>query len=158
MNPQHIGKSMNEIAPLIEGLISSGNDVEFTVTGNSMAPTFRNMLDTVILTKCDGEKLHRGQIPLYRRADGSYILHRIVKVKKDCYYMAGDNQTETEKNVPKSSVICVVKSFVRGGKVYSCNSLAFRVYSFLWMLILPLRRYVFRFVGFIKRLSKGGTK
>lgn len=156
MNPQHTSKSMNEIAPLIEGLISSGNDVEFTVTGNSMAPTFRNMLDTVILTKCDGEKLHRGQIPLYRRADGSYILHRIVRVKKDCYDMAGDNQTEIERGVPKTAVICVVKAFVKNGKKRSCSSASFRIYSFFWMLILPLRRHVIRFVRSIKNLKKGG--
>ena len=84
--------SMTELSSIIVGLVESGTDVTFTVTGESMQPTFYNLRDTVVLTKCDPLKLRKHQIPLYVRSDGRYILHRIVRVNADTYDMCGDHQ------------------------------------------------------------------
>lgn len=135
--------NMKELSPLITGLIADGTDVQITVTGNSMSPLFRSCRDTVTLTKCEPSALKRLDIPLYIRDDGTYVLHRIIKVNKDTYNMAGDNQTVIEKNVKKENVLCVVKGFTRKGKYHSCDEIPYRLYSFFWSLSVKLRAPVF---------------
>ncbi len=142
MNKTIKGVAMDEISPLLLGLIDNGTDVTFTVTGQSMQPTVYNLRDTVVLTKCEPDKLKKRQIPLYLRKNGSYVLHRIVKVHKDTYDMCGDHQYEIEKGVPKEAVLCVVKGFTRKGVYHSCDEFGYRFYSFIWTLCIPLRRPV----------------
>jgi hypothetical protein len=70
-----IYKSTTELSEVMLGLINSGTDVKITVTGNSMRPMLRHRRDTVVLTSCDVNTLKKGDLPLYVRDDGSYILH-----------------------------------------------------------------------------------
>jgi hypothetical protein len=37
----------------------------------------------------------------YRRENGQYVLHRIIKIKKDGYVCRGDNQTAKEYPVSR---------------------------------------------------------
>lgn len=142
MTPTEKKVSMCDLNPVIEGLIKSGTDVEFTVTGVSMVPTFMHMRDSVILTACDPQKLKKGQIPLYRRKNGAFILHRIVKVHETTYDCLGDHQTEIEKGVCKDAVICVVKGYKRKGKYHECGTFGDRLYVGLWIFLRPLRPYI----------------
>ena len=51
---------------------------------------------TVVLSKPKG-RLHLFDLPLYRRKDGSYVLHRVVNFGSDgSYTMCGDNQFAVE--------------------------------------------------------------
>ena len=149
---------IEELSPLLLGLINDGTDVVFTVTGNSMKPLWYNRRDSVVLTKCDGKALKRGQIPLYKRNNGQYVLHRIIRVRKDTYDMIGDHQTEIEHNVPKDSVLCVVKAFYRRGQYHSCDETSFKIYSHIWMLARPLRGLLFKINAFRIKLLKGGKR
>ena len=45
--------ALDELSPLLLGLIDEGYDVTFTVVGISMSPLWCNMRDSVVLTKCD---------------------------------------------------------------------------------------------------------
>lgn len=143
MRPELKSLPMSELSPLIEGIIESGTDVRFTVTGSSMRPLLTNCRDSVVLTACDPLSLKKRQIPLYKRPDGTYVLHRIVKVRKNSYDMCGDHQWETERDVDKSSVICVVKGFYRNGIYHGCDELPYRLYSFFWTAALPFRKFAF---------------
>ncbi|MBO5911955.1 MAG: S24/S26 family peptidase, partial [Clostridia bacterium] len=87
MKPEFKCVPMEELSPLIVGLIEEGVDVTITVTGNSMRPMLTHRKDTVVLTKCDPLALKRGDLPLYKRDNGQYILHRIIRVHKDTYDM-----------------------------------------------------------------------
>lgn len=140
------------------GLINDGTDVVFTVTGNSMSPLWYHRRDSVVLTACDPAALKRGQIPLYKRDDGRYILHRIIKVKKDTYDMVGDHQTQIERGVPKENVLCVVKAFYRRGKYHSCDEVPYRLYSHIWMFLRPVRGVLFKINRFRLKILKGGKK
>ena len=131
---------MEELSPLITGLIDSGTDVTITVVGNSMFPLLCNYRDTVTLTKCDKHNLKKGQIPLYLRQDGTYVLHRIIKVNENTYDMLGDSQTIIERDVPKENVLCVVKGFTRKNKYHDCESKIYRLYSWVWILARPIRK------------------
>lgn len=145
---------MSELSPLIVGLVNSGADVTLTVTGNSMRPMLTHLKDSVILTKCDPLSLKVGDIPLYRRENGEYILHRIIKSHDDVYDISGDHQYELEHGVPKSSVLCVVKGFTHNGKYHSCDEFGYRLYSFLWRKLFPLRKAIMTVYRKIKRKSQ----
>ncbi len=132
----------DELSPLIVGLIDEGFGVTLTLTGNSMRPMLTYLRDSVVLTCCDPNTLKVGDIPLYRRECGTYVLHRIMKVHDDVYDILGDHQWVLGKDVPKSQVLCIVKSFTRKGKYYSCEHKGYRVYSFLWRKVFVFRKLI----------------
>lgn len=134
--------SMKELSSVISGIVSSGDDVTLCVTGYSMLPLWRDRHNNVVLTACDPSRLKKLDIPLYRRKNGQYVLHRIIKVYDDCFDLAGDAQTEIERSLPKGCVIAVVKGYYNErGKYVSCDSFRYRLYSRLWTAILPIRKY-----------------
>ncbi len=147
MNKKRMFVAMDELSPMIEDLIAAGTDVTLTVTGNSMCPLWHHLKNSVVLTGCDPYALKKGDVPLYRRADGRYILHRIVRVHKDTFDLAGDAQTEVERGLEKHRIIAVVKAFHRGGKLIPVTARKYRLYVLLWSLVLPLRRIIFKVYG-----------
>lgn len=77
-----------------------------------MLPLLRQRIDTVKLVKIE-RPLKKYDVVLYQRPSGKYVLHRIVKVKKDKYDICGDNQVVIEKNVPNEWLIAVMEGFFR---------------------------------------------
>ncbi|HOP99327.1 MAG TPA: S24/S26 family peptidase [Acetivibrio clariflavus] len=142
MNIKKVSTTLDTLSPIILAMLDENIDILMTVTGTSMTPMLRNKRDKVILTSCDKFGLKRGDIPLYRRSNGKYVLHRIVKVNENTYDLCGDNQCEIEKDVPKSSVIAVVKAFERNGKMYGCNDIRYDLYWRFWLLAMPFRRLI----------------
>lgn len=142
---------MDELSPLITGLIDSGTDVTITVTGNSMRPILSGYRDTVTLTGCDKSKLKKGDLVLYRRPNGQYVLHRIVKADGDVLDMLGDNQEEIEYGIPRENVLCIAKGYTRKNRYHSCGDLSYRVYSFVWMQIVPLRKHILKLYGLLRK-------
>ena len=133
-----------ELSPLIAELTKQGTDVTLTVTGNSMKPMLTHLRDSVLLTKCNPDKLKVGDITLYKRENGRYILHRILKVHEDTFDFAGDHQIELETGIKKSQVLCVVKGFTHKGKFHSCKELKYRLYALVWRALFPFRGYIMR--------------
>ncbi len=117
---------MEEIMALAGESLASGRSVTIFPRGVSMLPMLREGLDSVELSPVTG-KLKKYDIPLYRRADGSFVLHRIVKVGKT-YTCSGDNQTAYENGVSHESVVAVVTAFTRGKKRYTVKNFGYRVY------------------------------
>ena len=68
----------------IENAIKENGFYLSTIVGDSMMPLLRNRRDTVKIIPVSG-RLKKYDLPLYKRPDGKYVLHRIVKVKKDHY-------------------------------------------------------------------------
>ena len=135
--------SMEELSPIIESIVSSGGDAVLCVTGNSMLPLWRDRHNNVVLTACDANNLNVGDIPLYKRANGQYILHRIVKVNDDSFDLLGDAQWWLEKGLEKHRVIAVVKGYyTEKGKYISCDSKTHKLYFAIWSFLLPIRRWI----------------
>lgn len=130
--------SMEELLPVMEEMLAAKGTVTFTVTGMSMWPMLRHGLDTVTLVY-PGRPLRKYDIPLYRRSDGSFVLHRVVAVCEESYTCMGDHQVEREKNVRDEQVIGVVSRFCRGGRSISVNASGYQLYVRLWNLLFPVR-------------------
>lgn len=144
MEDKVVRLSMSGLGPIVEDRIKSGNTVELTVTGMSMYPLFYNARDTVTLAPI--KKLKPKQIYFYKRDDGTYVLHRIIKIKSENCFCVGDNQTFIEGPLRKDQFIAVVKSFIRKNKRRSVSSLWFKSYSFVWCLSVKARPKLLRFI------------
>jgi hypothetical protein len=131
--------SEDEFTARVLPILEQNLDVTVTTTGYSMFPLWKHKRDSAVLTSCDQFNLKKGDIALYKRASGQYVLHRIIKVNSESYDMCGDGQWEIEYNLPKENVIAVVIAFTRKDRKYSCRHISFRVYSALW-LCMPLRK------------------
>lgn len=129
---------MDELMPLILERLAAGQDVRFSPRGVSMLPMLRQGRDTVTLSPVTG-RLRKYDLPLYRREDGRYVLHRVVGVS-DTYICIGDNQYVKEYGVEHRQVLAVVTSFSRDGKEYSVSSPSYRLYCSFWNVSRFLRR------------------
>ena len=152
--------SLKDFMPLIRELFAEGKTVTLTASGNSMRPLLHHGRDSVILAPCEApEKLKKRDVPLYERADGRFVLHRIVKVKNGRFTMCGDRQTELETGVLPQSVAAVAVGFVRNGKKISCKSPLYRLYAFLWCAVRPIRPSLFKLKAALNKVfKKGGVK
>ena len=116
-----------EFMPIIEERISLGHSVELAVRGVSMLPLLKEGRDSVILSPIKGE-LQRYDIPLYRRNNGRYVIHRIVGIS-DSYTMAGDNQWVLEYGIDRSQIIAVVTAVKRNGRLIPIDGRKHRLYG-----------------------------
>lgn len=153
MKIKKVSTTIESLSPIILEMLNEKIDILITVTGTSMNPMLKNKRDKVVLTGCDKFNLKKGDIPLYRRINGEYVLHRIVKVNENSYDLCGDNQCEIEKGVPKTAVIAVVKAFERNGKMYGCNDIRYRLYWHLWILSMPFRRLMRKVRSMLRRIK-----
>ena len=130
---------MEQLAQLITLQLESGGRANLTVTGSSMLPMLRNGVDAVELIQPTGQG-QKGDILLYRRKNGQYVLHRVIALTDSGYICCGDNQAEREP-VDREQVLAVVDGFTRGGKRYDLSNGFYRLYTALWVGLFPLRRY-----------------
>lgn len=127
--------SIQELAPLILEAVSSGQSVKLTVPGKSMTPTLIDRVSQVRLEALSMPK--RGDMVLYRRNNGQYILHRIVKCAKDgTFVLCGDSQYRLESGIRRDQLIAVVTAFKRRGDWISCTNV---LYQLWWRICVSMR-------------------
>lgn len=129
---------IEELMPIFREQLDAGKNVWFSPRGISMLPMLRQGVDSVMLSPVAGT-LTKYDLPLYRRDDGKYILHRIVKVGRT-YTCIGDNQFELEPGVRKDQLIAVVTAFTRGKKLHSVKEPGYRLYCRVWHYSRGIRR------------------
>ncbi len=111
-----------DLLPFIEEAFSRGADFKIPITGTSMNPLLYQGRDFVKIVKPQ-LPLAVGDIPLYRRADGTFVLHRVVKIKADGeYVLCGDNQFLLETGITDANIIGVVKTVIRDGREFSVDT------------------------------------
>lgn len=142
--------TLYEILPALEESIRSGSEALFTPGGRSMQPMLHSGKNKVALVR-PSLPLKKHDLPLYRRAGGTLVLHRVVSVQNGSYTMRGDNTFEDEPGITNAQIIGVVSRFERHGKWISVQSPAYRLYCTVWVGIYPLRRLVRRSYGFGRR-------
>ena len=122
----------------IEEQLRENGVVVSTTVGVSMKPMLRNRRDRVVLCAVGEERLNKFDLPIYRRPDGKYVLHRIIGVREDHYVIRGDN-TYKKEYVPHGWVIGCVTEFYRNGKRVSAESRGYRFYASAWNKLYFLR-------------------
>lgn len=124
--------------------------VAVPVAGGSMIP-FLHHGDTVYLN-LPGDPVKRGDILLYQRSSGQYVLHRVVQVNSDgSLWMAGDAQMTLEYLPDTQGVRGLVTSARHKGKENRPGQLRWWTYSHLWRWLL---RYRHRLMALREKLRR----
>ena len=143
---------LEDMLPLMLEALERGQSVRFSPRGTSMRPMLRQGLDSVTLSPVRG-RLKKYDRPFYRRADGHYVLHRIVAVG-ETYTCVGDNQFQREPGLTHEQMLAVVTAFSRGEKEYSVNAPAYRLYCRFWHITRPVRHLWRWGIARIRRIFK----
>lgn len=142
-----------ELVPLIKETLLSGNDFKLLVTGTSMNPFLGNNRDSVLLTAVSNISIKKGDIVFIQRLNQEYVLHRIIKVIPNGYYVLnGDSQTWTE-TVQKDQIFACVRTLYRKGRVIQHDNKIYIFLSHLWMLLIPVRPIIFKLWSIINKIS-----
>ena len=145
--------SVYEISDSIENLIVEGATVPLCVSGSSMNPFLISRRDMVYLRKHTENDLRTGSIILFKRINGSLVLHRIKKINSDgSMLLCGDAQTNCEK-IEKSQVIASVSEIERKGKRKSTESVYWKTLVFMWEFFAPIRPLFMRLWFKVRRIK-----
>lgn len=135
-----------------EELERSGKLV-YTTVGVSMNPLIKQDRDLSIIEKPKG-RLKKFDVALYKRANGQYVLHRVVKVLEDGYVILGDNCCSKEYNIKESQILGVLTSLVRNGKEINLNSFGYKLYVRARYAHYPVRVIISKTKRFLRKLIK----
>ena len=163
--PRWVGVPLDQLAPIMSECLAQGQEIVLTVTGNSMSPFVRDKKDQVVLVACDPAALQPGDVPLFRRRNGKYVLHRIVErddgvtctrwgreesLPSHCdslrYTMLGDAQWQEEPDIAADQIVACATAFISRGKRWECSGDAYqrnrlRWHRWLWLRPLLIHSY-----------------
>lgn len=126
-------------------LLESG-EVEalpLVISGNSMSPFLVHGRDTVYLSRLT-RPVRRGDVLLYRRQSGDYILHRVYRVEAGNLTMVGDAQMVLEAGIKAEQVIAIMTGAIRKGKRQGPGCFWWEFFEKVWIRVLPARRVLRR--------------
>lgn len=142
-----------EYVDVLRGLTEEGKEVSMLVAGSSMNPFLIHYRDTIFFKKPD-RALRRGDMVFYQRDSGQYVMHRILRVKKDGLYIVGDAQTEIEGPVRPDQVFAIITRVKRKGKMIGPGDFWWRFFEGPWLCIVPLRRIIMRLYALGQKIAK----
>ncbi len=116
--------------------------VPIPVTGGSMIPFFYSG-DTAYLDLLTRPP-KRGDIVLYTRKNGRYILHRIYRVREGKYDLIGDGQLVIELGIGQEQILATVCAVRRKGKLLRKGNLCWEFYEHIWLALVPWRGRILR--------------
>ena len=86
-----------------EEVLEKDNELFFTNVGYSMYPLIKQREDILHIVKSDTYK--KGDIILYKSEVDHYVLHRILKIKKDTIVCAGDYNYFKDKPISFNQIL-----------------------------------------------------
>lgn len=128
---------LEDVIDVIEEVLGSGGEFRLHPRGSSMLPLIVQGRDWVVLARRVDNTVRRNDIAFYRRDNGQFVLHRVMRVEKDgTYTMCGDHQCYLEQGIRQEQVIGYVKELHRNDKKVSFRSLRYRLYTTFWNWML----------------------
>ena len=118
--------------------------------GTSMMPLLRQHRDLMVIQKRPEGRLSKYDAVLYKRGE-KYILHRILKVRKDDYVICGDHQWRREYGVRDEQILGVLSAVVRDGVEIPVTDRKYRCYVHLWCDFFYIRAAIL----FAKAIFRG---
>ena len=152
-------------ASSFEEILNKTGTLVYKTRGVSMRPLLRQNRDVVVLTAKDpAVRCRRLDAVLFKRQNGAYVLHRILKVRPHDYWIVGDNCISGEE-VREEQVLAVLTSVKRNGREIRAADPGYRIYAHLWgdlwpvrFVLLRCRNLAFRVLRKIRRMLKSVRK
>ncbi len=144
---------MNEIISVEEYLDKNG-ELTYSNVGRSMLPLLREGKDLFTVRKKGTERCAAGDVVLYRNGTDRFILHRIIKVRKDDYIILGDNSIKKEYGIKDTDIIGVMTGYFRSGKSHTVDEPGYRLYSFVRLYTADIRIFFKRIYSYLIHILK----
>ncbi len=140
--------------PVLQELLAQGQSVSLTVTGESMSPFLRHGRDQIRLAAVTVPP-KRGDMVFFRRRNGQYIMHRVLRRMPDGNYaIIGDGQQQVEAPIAPEQIFAVVTQVCRKGTWIGPKAFWWRFFAGPWLTLLPLRPLLRRMARFIPETLK----
>ena len=132
------------LLPEIVKMLNEGHTVTLRLKGFSMRPFLEDGRDKALLTKAVNPKV--GDPVLAEVSPKHFVLHRIIRISGDEVVLRGDGNLGTE-TCRLDDVKGAVVGFYRKGRetLDLTDGRKWRVYSWLWTRLYPIRRYLLAF-------------
>lgn len=124
----------------VKKLIAEGHHVVIKVKGSSMLPFIVGGRDSVSLVQPADLKV--GDIVLAEIKEGNFVLHRIKAINGYVVTLMGDGNLCGTERCSKEDVAGKVEMILRNGKEVNPCSCAEKFKVNLWLMMLPLRRWL----------------
>lgn len=158
MNPinlQHSHTAKKSSYPIdIEKLLHGGHSIRLKPQGYSMYPLFIPGRDEAVIAPCRADTLRRGDVVLYRRDQSILVLHRIWKIRKDGFYMVGDNQTVIEGPLRPDQIRGKLIACCRNGREFSTRNPFYRMLTDFWLAFRPFRPLAHKTADFFRHIRR----
>lgn len=140
------------MAMSFEEYLNKNGTLAYTNVGVSMMPLLRQGRDVMVIQKKGAERCRKYDAVLFKRRNGQYVLHRIVKILESGYYIIGDNCISGEF-VQEDQVLGILTEVVRKKKTVRVTDWNYLVYVHLWCDCLPLRCFLLRLRYLVRRVG-----
>ncbi len=136
------------LLPEVIKMLNEGHTVTLRLKGRSMRPFLEDNRDKALLKAVNGIKI--GDPVLAEVSPDRYVLHRIVDIEGDKVTLRGDGNIGIEQ-CHITDVKGMAIGFYRKGRdiLDSTDDMKWKVYSWIWMRLLPVRRYLLAFYRII---------
>jgi hypothetical protein len=122
-----------------------GNTVRMIGIGRSMSPLVKDGRDYIDLGAVDeATSIIKHDVVFYKSHENKYVLHRIYSISNEGYYPNGDGNLCLEPLLQRDRIYLKAVGFVRKGKYISTGSIPYRLYSYVWTKLLPVRPHLLR--------------
>lgn len=150
---KQINVALDDIMPIIAEQLQAGGNVTFGPKGVSMLPLIRQNIDSVVISPYCG-KLKKYDVPLYKRENGQYVLHRVIGFKNGAYVMRGDNQYQKEYGITDKQIIGVMSAVVKPEKKISVNDSEYVRYARKRVFSQSLHAFASKIKSRLKRILR----
>ena len=134
-------KDQETMMPEIKARISEGHTVTITAKGYSMNPFIVHMKDKMTFGPWEDHMIKKGAVVLVKDVRGVYLAHRIIARKGDKIKLMGDGNIGITEIADIENIIGLLTCVTKKRRSYKTDGLIWRLYSWFWQLITPIRRY-----------------
>lgn len=148
-----------EYVSMLRELTEQGKEVSMQISGNSMSPFLMHGRDSIRLKKPERE-LKKGDMVFFQRKSGQFVMHRIIQVKKDGFYLLGDAQQWCDREGPieQTQIFAQIIGVRRKEKWIGPGDFWWEFFEHIWIGLIPFRRGLirgYRFGNHITNRIKG---
>ena len=142
---RHVVEIANEILiPEIVKMLNEGHTVTLRLKGVSMRPFLEDGRDKALLTKPVKPKV--GDPVLAEIEPKHFVIHRIIDIQGDDVTLRGDGNIGVEHCKLKDIQGAIIGFYRKGRDTLDrTDGRKWRIYSWLWTRLFPIRRYLLAF-------------
>ncbi len=133
-----------QFLPEVVKMLNEGHTVTLRLKGFSMRPFLEDGRDKALLTRVTTPRV--GDPVLAEITPGHFVLHRIISIEGQNVVLRGDGNLGVE-HCQIENVVGAVVGFYRKGRqtLDRTDGRKWRIYSFVWTRLFPVRRYLLAF-------------